>query len=199
MPVGDPVIPWENVYAMWRDGGVFVQYGSGKNDRITMATGGTQINNMIRFHEKYFTILGLDGKPAQWVVDVRKGNATQGTGAVGIIRPRFPEWGYVGHLSVNVDLLSEAKAQELLIVSASRRGHCSGRPANKMPFGQAVLTHFKWLSGADPKKSIVRSNGAGAKPTAKRGRKKAGDDGAPVNRLEEVNNGETDGNGESEE
>jgi hypothetical protein len=33
-----------------------------------------------------------------------------------------------------------------------------------MPFGQFALTHFKWISGADPKKSTIRS-----RITAKKG------------------------------
>lgn len=168
MPDGFYGFPAENLYAALRDAGERVQYGSGKNDRVTMSTKGTELYNMIRLHEKFFPILGLDGKPAQWVIDLRKGNATQGNGAVGIIRARFDEWGVVGHIDLNVDsLLSEEKMKELFTVAGIRQGLCSARPSKKMPFGQFALTHLKWVGGAEPKKSTARSNGEGTKRSAK--------------------------------
>ena len=189
MPDGLFVVPRDNVYAMLRDAGEVVQYGSGKNDRITLSTKGTKLYNMIRLHEPFFQILGLDGKPAEWVVDLRKGNATQGSGAVPIIRARFDEGGLVGHVDLNVDLLSEEKMKELFTVGGIYQGLCSGRPAKKMPYGQVALTHLKWIGGADPKKSTAR-----AAMGTKRGFKKTSGDGAPVNRLEEVDSNGPDGN-----
>lgn len=176
MPSGAFGFPRENLYAALRDAGTVVQYGSGKNDRVTMSTKGTEMYNMIRVHQEFFPILGMDGNPAEWSVDLRKGNATQGNGAVGIIRARFNEWGVVGHVDLNVDSkLSEAKLQELFTVAGIKQGLCSARPSKKMPFGQFALTHLKWISGADPKKSVVRANGAGAKRGAKKVAESNGD------------------------
>jgi hypothetical protein len=59
---------------------------------------------------------------------------------------------------------------ELFKVAGIRQGLCSARPAKKMPFGQFALVHLKWIAGEDPKKSVVRANGTGAK---KRGKKAA--------------------------
>lgn len=157
MPSGGFVVPRENLEAALRDAGEVVQYGSGKNDRVTLSSKGTLLHYMIRLHEPFFQILGLDGKPAEWEVDLRKGNATQGTGAVGIVRSRFDEGGLVGHFDMNVDMISEEKVKELFTIAGIRQGLCSARPSKKMPFGQFALTHFKWISGADPKKSTVRS------------------------------------------
>lgn len=168
MPDGVFGFPRENLYAALRDAGTVVQYGSGKHDRITLASKGTELFNMIRLHEPFYQLLNLEGKAADWEVDLRKGNATQGNGAVGIIRAMFPEWGVVGHVDLNVDSkLSEAKLQELFTVAGIKQGLCSARPSKKMPFGQFALTHLKHIGGADPKKSTVRSNGTGTKRASK--------------------------------
>ena len=199
MPVSGFGFPRENLYAAIRDACTVVQYGSGKNDRVTMATKGTELFNMIRLHEEFFELLGLDGKPAEWGVDLRKGNATQGNGAVGIIRAKFNEWGVVGHVDLNVDSkLSEAKLQELFTVAGIKQGLCSARPSKKMPFGQFALTHLKWIGGADPKKSTVRSNGDTGKPASKHKVKKT-DEPMTDNLDDEVASSNGDGNGESEE
>ncbi len=205
MPVSGFGFPRENLEAALRDAGTAVQYGSGKNDRVTMSTKGTELFNMIRLHEPFFELLGLDGKPADWVIDMRKGNATQGTGAVGIIRARFNEWGVVGHVDLNVDSkLSEDKMKELFTVAGIKQGLCSARPSKKMSFGQFALTHLKWISGADPKKSVTRSNGNGTRGRRKAAGPEAGDGEGkvqPANRLTALeenpgDDGNGDGNGE---
>ena len=215
MPTSDFGFPRENLYAALRDAGTSVQHGSGKFDKVTMSTKGTELFNMLRVHEPFFPLLGLDGKPAEWGVDLRKGNATQGNGAVGIIRARFNEWGVVGHVDLNVDSkLSEAKLKELFTVAGIKQGLCSARPSKKMPFGQFALTHLQWIGGADPKKSTARSNGDVAKPATKRKSKKNVDEQATaepcpdtiehIERFDEMDrpDGEVangDGNGKSEE
>lgn len=181
MPEGLYGFPKENLEAALRDAGVAVQYGSGKNDRITMATKGTELHYFVRLREPFYQLLGLDGKSAGWEVDLRKGNATQGNGAVGIVRARFDEWGVVGHVDVNIDELSPEKAQELFTKAGVKQGLCSARPSKKMSFGQFALTHFEWIGGADPKKSTTRV-------PATKGKKATG-----RNRLEES----TDSNGEA--
>lgn len=190
MPVGLVGVPRDNLYAALRDAGEVVQYGTAKNDRVTMSTKGTQLFNMVTLLEPFFPIIGLDGKPAEWVVDLRKGNATQGTGAVGIVRPRFDEGGIVGHIGLNVDSqLSEDKMKELIMMAGVRQGLCSARPSKKMPFGQFALTHLMWVGGAEPRKTTARTNGAGAKP--KRGKKASS---API---AEGENGVEKGDGEA--
>ncbi len=201
MPIDGFGFPRENLYAALRDAGTVVQYGSGKHDRITMSTKGTELFNMIRLHEEFFPLLGLDGNPAEWGVDLRKGNATQGNGAVGIIRAKFNEWGVVGHVDLNVDSkLSEDKMKELFTVAGIKQGLCSARPSKKMPFGQFALTHLQWISGADPKKSTSRSNGAAAKPAKKgKGKKADAEDEAPENLNGDGAEANGDGHDESEE
>lgn len=171
MPAGKFVIPQDNLFAALRDAGENCQYGSGKNDRVTLSTKGTMFSWMIQLHESHFEVLGLDGNPAKWEVDVRKGNATQGAGAVCIIRPRFDEWGIVGHLDLNIDLLSEEKLRELFTIAGMKCGLCSARPGKKMKFGIFTLTHLKWIGGAEPK-SAARSNETNV-ARSKRGAKKA--------------------------
>lgn len=156
MPDGLFGFPKENLEAALRDAGVAVQYGSGKNDRITMATKGTELHYLVRLREPFYQLLGLDGKPASWEVDLRKGNATQGKGAVGIVRARFDEWGILGYADVNIDELSPKKAEELFTKAGVKQGLCSARPSKKMSFGQFALTHFEWVGGADPKKATTR-------------------------------------------
>ncbi len=174
MPDGALGFPRENLYATLRDAGMSVQYGSGKHDKITMSTKGTELFGMVRLQEEFYELVDKNGDPAKWVVDLRKGNATQGTGAVGIIRGRFNEWGVVGHIDLNVDSkLSEAKLRELFTVAGIKQGLCSARPSKKMPFGQFALTHLKWVAGAEPKKSVERIEEP-KKP--KRGRKGASED-----------------------
>ncbi len=198
MPISEFGFPRENLIAALRDAGTSVQYGSGKNDRITMSTKGTELFNMIRLHEEFFPLLGMDGKPAEWAVDLRKGNATQGTGAVGIIRAKFNEWGAVGHVDLNVDSkLSEEKMKELFTVAGIKHGLCSARPSKKMPFGQFAMTHLKWISGANPKKSITRTESETATKTpAKRKTKKAK---AEEEAAEELNGDGTLLNGDGHE
>lgn len=180
MPDGLYGFPKENLEATLRDAGVVVQYGSGKNDRITMATKGTELHYFLRLREPFYALLGLDGKPASWEVDLRKGNATQGSGAVGIVRARFDEWGVVGHVDINIDELSPEKAQELFTKAGVKQGLCSARPSKKMSFGQFALTHFEWIGGADPKKATTRASSVSAKPKKAAGRNRlkprAGDD-----------------------
>lgn len=170
MPEGLYGFPKENLEAALRDAGVGVQYGSGKNDRITMATGGTELHYFLRFREPFYPLLGLDGKPAGWEVDLRKGNATQGKGAVGIVRPRFDEWGVVGHFDLNIDMLSPEKAKEAFTKAGVQKGLCSARPSKKMSFGQFALTHFEWIGGADPKKATTRVPVTKGKKTSVRNR-----------------------------
>ncbi len=204
MPVGVIGVPWENFYAMCRGAGVKIQYGSGKNDRISKAGGSTELNDMFRIRDKFLPLLRLNGepyhagtlldsnlKPVDWSVDLRKGNATQGEGAVGIIRPRWEEGAFIGHVEVNTDILSEPNLRSLLIAAWSSKGCCSARPEKGMPFGRAGLLELSWVGGAEPKKVAV---------AGRRSRKKASDetDGQPVNRLKEVANGEANGNGETD-
>ncbi len=191
MPDGLFGFPKENLEAALRDAGVAVQYGSGKNDRITMATKGTELHYFVRLREPFYALLGMDGKPASWEVDLRKGNATQGNGAVGIIRARFDEWGVVGHVDVNIDELRPEKAEELFTKAGVKQGLCSARPSKKMSFGQFALTHFKWIGGADPKKAISRVSTVAAKAKKATGRNRI----APVESNGDLESAE--GNGEA--
>ena len=169
-PTGICVIPGDNLFASLRDAGTDVQYGSGQYDKVTLASKGTMFSWMVRFHQPYFQVLGMDGKPANWVTDVRKGNATQGTGACCIIRPRFDEWGFVGHLELNVDMLSVDNLNKLFTVAGMKCGLCSARPGKKMNFGTFTLTHLQWLSGAEPRSTAPETAAA---PKRSGGRKKA--------------------------
>lgn len=173
MPVGDPVVPTVNLLASLRDAGTKVKCGSGKWDLITLSTQGTRLYGMMRFHVPYFKLLGHAGQPGKWVVDCRKGNATQGNGAVGIIRPRFDEAGFVGFVDINVDAMTVDTAIELFTQAGIVQGLCSARPRCKMPFGQYGLTCFKHVGGADPKSSRVTSLPAAKKVAKKAGRGKA--------------------------
>lgn len=184
MPAGAIGIPADNLYACLRDAGEAVQFGSGKHDKVTMATKGTMLFYMVNLRADFFPILGLDGKPAEWKVDLRKGNATQGTGAVGIVRGRFDEWGIVGHLDLNVNALSEPKLRELIGVAGVKQGLCSARPGNKMRFGQFSLTELTWIGGAEPNSATaIASTGEEPAKPSKPGRK-------PKNRLTAASNGE---------
>ena len=177
MPVGALGIPNENFCAALRDTGKKVKYGQGTWDFITSGTNGTLLYCMIRLAEPFIVLRDLEGNPVtkdQIKVDCRKGNATQGTGAVGIIRPRMDEWGFAGHLFLAVSgeyVLPERQLERLINMAGLRAGLCSGRPGMQMPFGQFVLRHLKHIGGAKPREiTISEANG---EPKKRATRKKA--------------------------
>lgn len=181
MPVGDPVVPVENVYASLRDAGTKVKCGSGKWDLVTLSTQGTRLFGMVRFRVPHFKILGFNGQPAKWVVDTRKGNATQGNGAVGIIRPKFEQAGIVGYVDINVNAMTVDVAKELFTQAGIVQGLMSARPRCKMPFGQFALTAFTHVGGAEPRSSRLTSLPTAKTKIAKgpgrgKGRKKKNED-----------------------
>jgi len=177
MPAGALGIPNENFCAALRDTGKKVKFGQGTWDFVTSGTNGTLLYCMVRLIEPFIVLRKLDGEPItkdDMIIDRRKGNATQGTGAVGIVRPRMNEWGFAGHLQLSVSgdyALPERQLEKLINMAGLRAGLCSGRPGKQMPFGQFVLRHLKWIGGATPKKNNAPIDTPKPKP---RGRRKAG-------------------------
>lgn len=171
MPAGSLGFPNENFCAALRDTGKKVKYAHGAYDVITSGTNGTLLYCMIRLAEPFIILRDLDGNPItkkNILVDCRKGNATQGSGAVGIIRPRINEWGFAGHLFLAVAgeyVLPERQLEKLINMAGLRAGLCSARPGMQMPFGQFVLRHLKHIAGAKPRDLIIsEGNGEPAKP-----------------------------------
>jgi hypothetical protein len=176
VPEGDAVIPVENLSAALVAAGCAIQYGSGKTEKVTFSTKNTSFFGMIEFRDEYFTIFGPDGKPAQWVVDKRRGQANNNNGsAVCIIRPKWPRWCIAGYLDLNLDSgLSPEKALDLFTEAGKNHGLCSARPGNKMTFGMYDVTTFEWVAGVDPKTIVVSvgSSTTAAKPRRATSRKK---------------------------
>lgn len=169
MPVGNIGIPQENIYAALCDAGESVKYGTGQSDKVTLASKGTELFYFVQLCESFYPFVNLEtgepfhtskllddrGYPVSWEVDIARGMPSQkksGGGAICIIRPRFDEVGIVGHMKINIDKLSPAKAFELVCVGGLKHGLASARPACKMPFGQYAPTHWKWVGGADPER-----------------------------------------------
>lgn len=217
MPVGDLIIPKKCLYAALKATGKKVKYGQGTWDLITSASNGTLLFAMMGIVERHILLRKLDGgkmTKEDFIVDCEKGNATQGTGAVGIIRPRFDEWAFVCHIQLAVSgeyVLPEAQLRKLFNMAGLRAGLCSGRPAMQMEFGQFQMTDMTWVGGEKPRATTIVIDETPPKPAkAKATRKKKGEavategdaeatEGRLVNRiagLEASSNG--DGHGEEE-
>lgn len=239
LPGGVLGIPNENFYAALRDTGKKVKYGQGAWDFITSGSAGTKLYSMLRLAEPFIVLRDMDGnpitierdesgkilpEPAQKhiKVDYRKGNATQGSGAVGIIRSRIDECGFAGHLYLAVSgeyVLPERQLEKLINMAGESAGLCSARPGKNMPFGMFVLRDLTWVGGAKPRQVSVAIDG-GTKPKRGRGKGKAvkDEDGNgetatatdPANRISDLlgeggngdssdaGNGDTSGNGNTE-
>ncbi|MBX4200503.1 hypothetical protein KW786_00055 [Candidatus Parcubacteria bacterium] len=184
VPVGPAVIPVENLSAALVAAGCAIQYGSGKTEKVTFSTKNTSFFGMIEFRDEHFTIFGPDGKPAEWVVDKRRGAANNNNGsAVCIVRPKWPRWCIAGYLDLNLDSgLSPDKALDLFTEAGKNHGLCSARPGNKMTFGMYDVTTFEWVGGVDPKTITVSvgSSTTAAKPKRATSRKKKVADEAPA-------------------
>lgn len=77
-----------------------------------------------------------------WVVDKRRG-VLQATGvAVGILRPKFPNWSFDVVAEVDCDQISLDKIRELFDVAGRFCGLGDFRPNKRGPFGRFLVT--KW-------------------------------------------------------
>ncbi len=83
----------------------------------------------------------------EWVVDVRRGMSNQAGArhAVGIVRPRFDQWGFRATLRVDFDVEGVTESLiRLLVRKAGRKvGICSFRPNCRGTFGRFVMTGWE--------------------------------------------------------
>lgn len=88
-----------------------------------------------------------DEAAATWVIDTRRGILRNGASkvAVGIVRAKFPEWGFSGEIYYDpTDLkVGPDKIQELLRIGGRYIGIGSFRPTCRGNFGQFKTTSFK--------------------------------------------------------
>lgn len=90
---------------------------------------------------------GQDGDGKLWVIDTRRGLLRNGASkvAVGIVRAKFPDWGFTGEIHYDpTDLkIGPDKIQELLRIGGRYIGIGSFRPTCRGNFGQFKTTAFK--------------------------------------------------------
>ncbi len=121
-------IPQENLFACLREAGRRVKFDG---RRSISTSDSTLLPSFLTINEGFFI---LDRQ--EWVPDVRRGQMQNGT-TVGIVRPKFKDWGFA--VSIEVDLtdgMTVEKVRSLFEIAGKSIGLCAFRPQKNGPFGR---------------------------------------------------------------
>jgi hypothetical protein len=116
---------------------------NGKKGISTATT--TELFSYFEFPEEFITFDDLDDKGGiPWRTDKRRGVMRNGASsvAVGIIRPRFDNWGFTVKVGLHENLLRSETAKALFVEAGSNAGLCDFRPSKNGPFGRFKVVEF---------------------------------------------------------
>lgn len=145
-----PGIPAQNLFACLREAGRHVIFIG--RTKISTAES-TLLPSFLSLEEDFLRLTGLTAPrpddrwgrkqdPCEdWVYDVRRGQMDNGT-TVGIVRPKFDNWGFKTTITVDLKEIDENKVKELFRMAGRRVGLCSFRPEKNGMFGQFQVTSW---------------------------------------------------------
>ena len=129
-----------------------------KNGKKAVSTAtSTTLFSFLEFPNEFIPFDGLDEKgEIPWKTDKRRGVMKNGASsvAVGIVRPRFNNWGFTVKVNLNEKLIREETVKELFAEAGTNAGLCDFRPSKGGPFGRFEVVDFK---------AVSNGNGAGKK------------------------------------
>lgn len=136
---GNIAIPANCLFACLKEAGRKVKNGRGA---ISTATS-TTLPMVLSIEDLFLPLLGNQ----EWVVDKRAGKGQQGTKkvAIGIIRPRFDEWGFTVTIMIDDSVITEDTVRDLFRMAGRAIGLCAFRPSTGGQFGCFNLTAWNHL------------------------------------------------------
>jgi len=96
----------------------------------------TLLPAFLTVEDPYLPLVGQEGGPAAWEVDMRQGRNPNGGEAVCIIRPRFDSWSIDLSLQIDADSIAESLIRQLVDIAGSRIGLGDFRPQRRGVFGK---------------------------------------------------------------
>lgn len=129
---GEPYVPVENLMACLIAAGVFIRL-DGKRQLSTKNS--TLLPSFLSIENRFCPVLGTNGNPASWEVDMRQGRNPNGGEAVCIIRPRFDQWSLKLSVLAALDSISESTIRQLVDIAGANIGLCDFRPQRRGIFG----------------------------------------------------------------
>jgi len=138
---GKPIIGADALFACLANAGVFIRLDQ-KRQLSTKTT--TLLPAFLNIDEPYFVI-----ETPGWEVDLRQGRNPNGGEAVCIIRPRFDNWKFKCHVTIDVSEIGENKIRELFDLAGMRIGLYEFRPQRRGTFGTFMVESWKELASTD--------------------------------------------------
>ncbi len=145
---GEIGLPVENLLASLVGAGQHVKLGRGK---VSTAKS-TRLYSFMRVEELFLPlrIVGEDGtihadREVKWVIDKRRGVASDGKTAVCIVRSKRMEWGFTCTVRYDEKRANEATIRRLFDESGGSQGLASFRSSRKGPFGSYRVAKWELL------------------------------------------------------
>lgn len=134
----------------------------------------TQVPSFLEIEEMFFPF-EIEGDEdydpeAVWVDDVRRGCLPKDGTAVAIVRPRFNQWGFKVHITVDESILKADRVKELFNIAGRSVGLGDFRPSRRGPFGTFVVKRWTVLSGKDAEVTPAAASVNGTNGTGKKAR-----------------------------
>ncbi|MBI2124869.1 hypothetical protein HYT92_03700 [Candidatus Pacearchaeota archaeon] len=136
-------IPVENLSACLCGAGRYVKNGTPPR-QISTATA-TTLHSLLSIKEAFLPLSDGNGGKAAWIVDKRRGQATNKNekNAVCIVRPRFNSWGIEFTLEIDEKEVNPETIRQLVEVAGNKIGLCDFRPTRRGPFGRFEIAEWK--------------------------------------------------------
>jgi hypothetical protein len=117
-----------------------------KNGKKAISTAAsTTMFSFLEFPDEFIPFDGLDDKgELPWKADKRRGVMKNGASqvAVGIIRPRFDNWGFTVKARLDESIIDPKTIEKLFTEAGSNAGLCDFRPSKNGPYGRFEVTEF---------------------------------------------------------
>lgn len=158
-PDGHPCVTHDMLLACLVEAGVFIRLDK---KRQLSTRDSTLLPGLLDLEGESWPILkpGKDGEEAEWGLapwrfEMRKGVNPNGSEAVCIVRPLFPDWSIVPTVQIDTGELGEDTYRRLFDLAGKRIGLGDFRPARKGRFGMFVVQCWRDVTQPERKKKAA--------------------------------------------
>lgn len=149
-PNGEKGVPMEWLFASLVEAGRQVVYN--KTTKLSTADS-SKVPALIAIQDEFLPF--ANQADDSWVVDKRRGVLAATDVAVGILRPKFPDWSFDAIIEVDCSLIDINKIRELFDTAGRFCGLGDFRPNKRGPFGRFRITAWEVEELAQPVKKAA--------------------------------------------
>lgn len=183
LPFGRIGLPATMLYASLVEAGRDVPF---RGKKMISTKDSTRLTpKFFRIHEEFLVFPIPEGKSeTPWVVDRRRGQLDSGGKkiAVALIRPKFPQWGFMVTIDYDEKIFTESTIQKLFEEAGANQWLGSFRPNCRGQFGCFSVAKWTDITPEEWKRAASgeKTEGSGSEETAEP---------APTNRLKKAVDG----------